>query len=121
MMKSKLVYLSTLGLFLCLGQIEVFAKSRTTIEGSISVKGKSKSEYSSLAKISLQDAIAIATKSAPGKVIEAALDREDGFLVYEIEVIATPGKKELLIDAGNGKILLTKEKGKSTDDDEDEE
>lgn len=100
-----------------------FAKDKTTIHGSISVKSKSKSEYSSLAKISLQDAIAAASKGTTGKVIEAALDREDGFLVYEIEVLMpNQVKKEVLVDAGNGQILLTKEKkAKSDDDDEDDE
>lgn len=100
------------------------AKDKAAIQGSIAIKGKSKSEYSSLAKISLQDAIAAAGKSTSGKVTEAALDKENGFLVYEIEVtMPDQSRKELLIDAGDGKILLTKEKNKknSKEDDEDEE
>lgn len=99
------------------------AKDKTKIHGSIAIQGKSKAEYSTLAKISIQDAIAIATKAAEGKVIEAALDREDGFLVYEIEVLMPHQiKKELLIDAGDGKVLLSKEKkSKSSEENEDDE
>ncbi len=100
------------------------AKDRNPIQGSIAVKGKSKSEYLPLAKLTVQDAIAIATKTTSGKVTEAALDKEDGFLVYEVEVLMpNQTRKELLIDAGDGKILLTKEKNKksSKDDDDDED
>ncbi len=105
--------------------VPAMSKGKTPFTGSISVKGKSKSEYSTLAKISLQDATAAATKATSGKVLEAALDREDGFLVYEIEILMANGsKKELLIDAGDGKVLLTKDKGKKffgDDDDKDDD
>jgi hypothetical protein len=97
------------------------AKSKPSIQGSIPVKGKSKLEYSALAKISVQEAIAAAGNATSGRVIEVALDRENGFLVYEIEMIMpNQSRKELLIDAGNGKILLTKDKKISSDDEEDE-
>jgi uncharacterized membrane protein YkoI len=100
------------------------AKDKHAIQGSISIKGKSKSEYQSLAKISVQEAISIATKSTSGKVTEAALDKETGYLVYEVDVLMPDqSRKELLIDAGDGKILLTKEKNKknSKEDDDDED
>lgn len=98
------------------------AKNKPAIQGSISLKGKSNPDYSELAKISLQDAIAAAIKSTPGKVTEAALDKEDGFLVYEIEMtMPDQNRKELLIDAGDGKILLVKEKNKKKSEDDDDE
>lgn len=103
---------------------DAFAKGRAAIQGSISVKDKAKSEYSALAKISIQDAVSAATKTTSGKVTEAALDREDGFLVYEVEVqMPDQTRKELLIDAGNGKVLFTKEKNakKSKEDDEEDD
>lgn len=101
------------------------AKDKNPIQGSIAIKGKPKSEYLPLAKLTVQDAISIATKTTSGKITEAALEKEDGFLVYEVEVLMPDQtRKELLIDAGDGKILLAKENRKSkkdVDDDEDNE
>lgn len=99
-----------------------FAKDKASFQGSISTKGKSKSEYSTLAKISLQDAIAVATKTTSGKVIEAGLDSESGFLVYEIEVsMPDRTRKELLIDAGDGRVLHTKDEKNNSEDEEENE
>jgi uncharacterized membrane protein YkoI len=96
------------------------ATAKTKIEGSISLKGKLKGEYSSLAKISLQEAIAIAMKQTSGNVAEAALEQEDGFLVYEVEIQPSGSrKKEFLIDAGNGNILHVKEPSAKTDGEND--
>jgi uncharacterized membrane protein YkoI len=74
--------------------------------GSIRVGKTQKREYSNLAKISIQDAVTAATKKVPGKVIEAELESEDGYLVYEVKVIS-PDKQvtEVLVDAGNSAIL----------------
>ena len=118
-MKSLIVILTlTFGVGLT---IDTLAKDKIGIQGSIAVKGKSKSEYSSLAKITLQDAIAAATKSTSGKVLEAAIDRDNGFLVYEVKVLMPDQtKKEIIVDAGNSKILLTKDK-KSVSEEDDEE
>lgn len=106
-----------LGLFAFTGSLS-FAKSSTPIHGSISVKGKPRASYSSLAKITLQEAISLVGKETSGKVIEAALDAEDDVLVYEIEILMPDqNRREILIDAGNGKILLKKDKNGSGDGD----
>jgi len=55
-----------------------------------------------LARISSADAIAIARKKYQGKLGKVDLENEDGNLIYSVEI----GKRELAIDAGNGKILL---------------
>ena len=114
----KLVAVSFLAI-LCV-PILAFAKT-PKIQGTIPTEGHSKSEYSSLAKISLEEATKIALKQASGKVVEAALEEEKGFLVYEVEVIGSnKARKEFLIDAGNGQILHVKEREhRSTDDDDD--
>lgn len=99
-----------------------FSKDRAKIQGSVSVQGKSKKDYSALAKISLQEAITLASKAAPGKVIEISLDDEDGFLVYEAEIMGSDQvKKEVLLDAGNGKTLLVKNDKKHDEDEEEED
>lgn len=106
-MKSKY----TLPLTLCLiFSISAIAKEskEPAIHGSIKVKEEGKSDYSNLAKISLNEAIKVASKKLSGRAREANLENEDGYLVYSVLVV-TPkdGLQEVIVDAGNGKILAT--------------
>ena len=97
-------------------------KAKPTFQGSVPVSGKKRGEYPAMAKLSLQDAVATAVKTTAGTVTEAALDKENGFLVYEIDVVMPDqSRKELLIDAGDGKVLLTKEQHKRSPADEEED
>ena len=46
----------------------------------------------------------------PGKLLEVELDKEDGRIVYEIEILGKDGVvKEVYIDARTGKLLFAKE------------
>lgn len=54
-----------------------------------------------LAKITKQQAKAIASAKFKGKFGAVDLENEDGDLIWSVEV----GRHELAIDAGNGKIL----------------
>ena len=74
--------------------------------GTIKAMDFDKKQDWNLAKVTLQDAVNVALKEIPGKAVDAELEAENGFLVYEIE-IATPDKKitKVYIDAGNAKIL----------------
>ncbi|OLV19600.1 PepSY domain-containing protein [Deinococcus marmoris] len=58
-------------------------------------------QYLKLAKITLDQARAAAQAAVPGTVTSIKLDEEDGYLVYEVEI----GTQEVIIDAGNGKVL----------------
>lgn len=63
-------------------------------------------QLQSLAKITEAEAHKAATSAVAGEVIESELDDEDGNVVYEVEVKAADGKvTEVIIDAGNGKVL----------------
>jgi uncharacterized membrane protein YkoI len=76
-------------------------------KGSIRPAGKvAKADRPDLAQISFADALKIAQDTLPGKVINGALEVEDGNLQYAFEIVGA-GKKigEVEIDAGNGKIL----------------
>lgn len=96
------------------------------IQGTLKVDGKSEKEFPSLVKLSLQDAIKRATEKSPGKVLETALENENGYLVYAIEVAtANQGVKEITVDAVSGKILAMQEesddeKGEGAEHDDDE-
>jgi uncharacterized membrane protein YkoI len=55
--------------------------------------------------ISQDDAIAIAEKTANGKVVEIKLDEDDGFLKYDVELRTDRGEAEVEIDAITGNVL----------------
>lgn len=79
--------------------------------GTISTKDAKSKDYHTLATVSLQDAIGAALAKVPGKAVEAELDSEKGFLVYEVKVIAADNTRhEITVDAGNQSILEDKVK-----------
>jgi len=56
--------------------------------------------------IDMQQAISIAQQQVPGKVTESELDREDGKLVWEVEILGNDQQEwELYIDAQTGAVL----------------
>ncbi|WP_236035062.1 PepSY domain-containing protein [Alkalihalobacterium elongatum] len=57
-------------------------------------------------RITVIEAIQIALNKVPGQVVEVELEIENGFLVYEIEIITPLGfKYEVEVDVYTGKIL----------------
>ena len=63
-----------------------------------------------LARISFDDAMKAALAAAPGKIIKAELEIEDGNLMYSFEIVgARKAITEVEIDAGNGKVLGTEQ------------
>jgi uncharacterized membrane protein YkoI len=74
-----------------------------------------------LAKISFQQALAAALAKAPGSVIKAELEVEDGNLMYSFEIVGANKKiTEVEIDAGNGKVLNTEDEENEKEDKADE-
>ena len=46
----------------------------------------------------------------PGKIIEIELEKEDGLIVYEVEILGKDGVvREIYINAKTGKLLAVKE------------
>ena len=87
----------------------VLAETETPqFKGSIAVTQHSKQTLD-LARVTLVEAIATAkTQVHAGQIVEAELEVEDGFLVYGFDFLATSGTKtKTLVDAGNGKVLVT--------------
>ncbi len=65
------------------------------------------------AETDIAAAIAIAQGAAPGKVMEAELESEDGQLVWEIKVIGEDNvRTKLELDAGTGEIIEQESKQK---------
>lgn len=87
------------------------------IKGSIKVGVGKEDDYPNLAKITLEDAVKAALTKVPGKAVEAELDKEDGYLVYEVKIVSADKKKhELKVDAGTKEILKSEEKNKFFED-----
>jgi hypothetical protein len=83
----------------------------TPLHGSIQLpkEANQKAAQADLARITAEQAVMTA-KSSPqgsgGKLLRVELQNEDGFLVYNVELVS-PDKKvrEIKVDAGNNKIL----------------
>lgn len=75
-------------------------------EGTISVSGKQEKDYPNLAKISMVEAIETANAEVPGKAVEADLDDERNFLVYEVKIVTDDGNtQKVVVDAGEKRVL----------------
>lgn len=70
---------------------------------------QSNQPYSRYSRISIVDAMAIATEQIPGEVVKVELDTENGVLIYEVDIVNAQGiKYEVEIDAQTGQILKMK-------------
>lgn len=79
-----------------------------------------------LAKITLEDAVRAAQSAAPGTVTESGIENEDGNVVYTVEMRSGNATTEVVVDAGNGKVLATaadadEEKGEANDNDDEKD
>jgi len=62
----------------------------------------------------------IALGRVPGKVLETEREKENGKMVYEIEIQADAGGvKEVTVDASNGDVLEIENEDDEDDDDDD--
>lgn len=77
------------------------------IKGTIPVeKGVKESALMDMAKITLEQARDAALAAVPGATFkEGDLETEDGFLVYEIELIENGKEVDVLVDAGDASVL----------------
>lgn len=66
---------------------------------------ESQAGFAKYAKVSQQQAEAAALAVQPGQVVEAKLDDEEGYLVWQIDVKHDRGTTEIAVDAGNSKVL----------------
>jgi uncharacterized membrane protein YkoI len=80
--------------------------------------------YMELAKIDAGKAMAAAQARVPGKVLSAALDNENGNLVYSVVITPTAGgpSQDVKVDAGNGAVLhIHTGNGREGHDDDDQD
>lgn len=86
-----------------------FAKehgSEKPVTGTISTTNLNVKDYPTKAQVSSVQATQAATAAVPGQVLSVALEKEDGFLVYAVEIVDHDSNlHEVNVDAGNGKVL----------------
>lgn len=71
-----------------------------------------------LAKITAEQAKSAALAKFPGTVKKVELEKEDGNVVYGIEIKTADGDRDVKVDAGNGQILhIEKDDGEDDDND----
>lgn len=57
-------------------------------------------------RISIYDAMAAANEQVPGDIVKVELEREQGVLVYEVEIVTAEGVKyEIDVDVNTGEVL----------------
>ncbi len=74
------------------------------------------------AKITEAQAKEAALKAKPGKVTEVELEKEDGVVVYSVDITATDGKMfDVAVNANTGKVLKVEAEDPNEKDDEDKD
>jgi uncharacterized membrane protein YkoI len=94
------------------------------IRGSIALPNQDaqRATYASMAKITFQKAIDTALSRQSSRLLKAELQDEDGFLVYNIEVVTSDSKRyEVKVDARNGSVLRLDEAIRSERESENED
>lgn len=118
-MNKKAIFYACIATFSFVGISEVFAKESSLepkVVGSLSTNGVKPSNFPKLAKISASEATKIAVAQESGNVLSVGLENEDGFLIYAVQVAnEKSGYHEVIIDAGNGKVISSSAK-KSIDE-----
>jgi len=102
-----LLLIASLAALALTGGCALFGEKETS-PASIQPAGKvAPADLPGLAKIDFQQATAAALAAAPGgSVLKAELKIDDGGLVYAFKIAGADKKlREVLIDAGNGKVI----------------
>ena len=89
--------------------------AKPTWTGTVKVEGKkSKFALAEMARVAMSDAVKTALAAVPAadaekRVVDAELEDEHGYLVWEVEVAVRnqDGVTKVIVDAGSGKLLAT--------------
>ena len=112
---GSLAFVGVLAAAVGLGCAQAANPESPSYQSSITVDQSSEGEhgeaarYAGLAKIDVGRAMAAAQAQVPGKVLSAALDNENGNLVYSVVIAPASGgpAQDVKVDAGNAAVLHT--------------
>lgn len=98
-------------------------KKDVEIKSSIQISGNSNEEFENKsAKISAEDVVKVVKDKFTGKILSVKLENENKNLVYTAEVFKNNQITDVVVDAGDGKILSsTVDKKDSNDGEEGDE
>lgn len=82
---------------------------------------ETQADFAKLARVTQQEAEAAALAVQPGQVVQARLDDEDGYLVWQIDVKHDKGTTEIAVDAGNSTVLAAEAEENDGHEDEGDE
>jgi len=89
------------------------------IKSSIQISDKASEEFENKeAKIGVEKVTQVINNKALGKIISVQLENKNGNLVYTAEVLKNNQITDIIVDAGNGKILASIIDKKDSDDGE---
>ena len=92
------------------------------IKSSIQVKDNVSEEIeNSSAKIGVDDVAQVIKNKSLGKILSVKLENKNGNLVYIAEVFKNNQITDIIVDAGDGKILASMLDKKDSNDEDDEE
>jgi uncharacterized membrane protein YkoI len=100
--------------------------SASDLKGSINARNLAVKDLTAAAKITSNQAATAATNAVQGNIVSISLEKEDGYLVYAVEVVnPSTGLNEINVDAGDGRILAKEVKNEhlgtdSTENDSEE-
>lgn len=95
---------------------------KLNIKSSIQISDNATEEVeNSSAKIGVTDVTKVIKGKSLGKILSVKLENENGNLVYIAEVVKNDQTKDIIVDAGNGKILASMVDKKDSKDEIDEE
>jgi uncharacterized membrane protein YkoI len=97
--------------------VVVLAALGLTLAGSGAASAYSGEQYAAKAKITMDQATAIALKAQPGTVTDKELEKESGGsgLRYSFDVKSGSATHEVGVDAISGKVLENSVEGKNPD------
>jgi uncharacterized membrane protein YkoI len=96
--------------------------------GTIRLENQVEADFPALAKLTSAQAVQKALAAVQGQILKTELENENGFLVYDVEVVtADKTIMEVKVDAGSGKVLTVdrdnadeQEHGKNRDREEED-
>jgi len=92
------------------------------VKSSIQISENATEEIeNSSAKIGVEKVVQIIKDKSLGKILSIKLENENGNLVYKAEVLKNNQMTDIIVDAGDGKILASILDKKDSDDDEDDD
>lgn len=66
---------------------------------------ESDQELSEMATVSMVDAINVALQARPGKAVEVHMGKDNGRVVYKVEIVDGRKSHKVYVDAITGKVL----------------